>query len=53
MWKQFSNEKLEKPILHKGQVVCSKQCDCEACPNEMFKTTDLDNNIYCPYTLEK
>ena len=56
MWKQFFNEKIQKPsILHKGSDVCGKQCDCGACPKEMFKTclsSDLDN-IYCPCAIEK
>ena len=49
---QFFNEKIEKPsILHKCCDVCSKQCNCGACPEEMFKIcSDLDN---CPYTLER
>jgi len=38
MWKQFFNEKIQKPsILHKGCDVCGKQCDCGACPKEMLK----------------
>ncbi|XP_020617732.1 probable Werner syndrome ATP-dependent helicase homolog 1 [Orbicella faveolata] len=49
---QFVNEKIEKPsILHKCCDVCSKQCNCGACPEEMFKIcSELDN---CPCTLER
>ena len=32
------NKKIETPILYEGCAVCGKQCDCGACPNEMFKT---------------
>lgn len=35
---QFFNEKIEKPsILHKCCDVCSKQCNCGVCPEEMFQ----------------
>ena len=49
---QFFNEKIEKPpILHKCCDVCSKQCNCGACPEEMFTICfELDN---CPCTLER
>ncbi|XP_068738457.1 putative ATP-dependent DNA helicase Q1 [Montipora capricornis] len=48
----FCNEKIKKPsTLHKCCDVCSKQCYCGACPEEMFKIcSDLDN---CPCTLER
>ena len=49
---QFFNEKIEKPpILHKCCDVCSKQCNCGVCPEEMFQiSSDLDN---CLCTLER
>ena len=49
---KFFNEKIEKPsILHKCCDVCSKQCNCGACPEEMFQiSSDLDS---CPCTLER
>ena len=49
---QFFKEKIKKPsILHKCCDVCSEQCNCGACPEEMFQIcSDLDN---CPCTLER
>ena len=38
MMETVLNKKIETPILQEGCAVCSKQCDCGACPNEMFKT---------------
>ena len=51
--KQFLNEKIEEPILYKGGAVCSKHCDCGACPNEMFKTVLILTIIFIVYVYYK
>jgi len=58
MWKQLLkqsfNEKVQKPsILHKGCDVRGKQCDCGACPKEMFKVVLILAIFYCLCTVER